>query len=306
MTRPGKIVSPNHVSAATWFQLVAIVVFWSANWPITKSILVYTSPLTFTAIRFVCALLAMSVVSFLARQPFLPVAGERVGLGVIGLLQIGAMLGFSFAGLEYLGPGRAAVLVYTMPIWCIPLGWLITRERVTASALIGGAAGLAGILVFLNPALVNWADRRMIVGNSLGLAGAVSWALGACLYRRRRWQTGFWTQTYWQVLCSAAVLSIPLWSLGAQRPLFWCAPLFAALAYNAVVTTALCYWWWGKVLATTSASRAGQFLTLVPVCALLMSKAFTGESIGPSVIAGVLLISTGVVVALRGGNRKSG
>jgi len=116
MTQPGQSASPHHVPAATWLQLVAIVVFWSANWPITKSILVYTSPLTFTAMRFVCALLAMAVVSLLARQPFLPVAGERVRLGVIGLLQIGAMLGFSFAGLEYLGPGRAAVLVYTMPI----------------------------------------------------------------------------------------------------------------------------------------------------------------------------------------------
>jgi len=72
------------------------------------------------------------------------------------------------------------------------------------------------------------------------------------------------------------------------------------LAYNAIVTTALCYWWWGKVLATTSAARAGQFLTLVPASALLMSKAFSGEAVGLSALVSVLLISAGVIVTLRG------
>jgi drug/metabolite transporter (DMT)-like permease len=301
MTNPMQITpEKQRWSGTTWLELVAIVLFWSANWPITKSILVYASPMAFTAIRFICALLVMGIVSAFARLPFMPVNGERSGLGLIGLLQIGGMLGFSFAGLQYLGPGRAAVLTYTMPIWCIPLGWLLTRDRINWSGVMGGALGLAGLLVFLNPALINWSDHSLLLGNGLALAGALCWALGACLYRRRRWQTGFWTQTFWQVLASTVVLSLPLWLLGARRPIVWTASLVAVLAYNAVVTTALCYWWWGKVLATTSASRAGQFLTLVPVCALLMSKAFSGEAVGLPALASVVLISSGVVVTLRG------
>jgi len=301
MTPPASGTAEKHTwSAATWLQLIAIVVFWSANWPLTKSILAYASPLAFTAMRFVCAVLAMFVISLVTRQPLLPVAGERVPLALIGLLQVGGMLAFGFAGLQFLGPGRAAVLVYTMPIWSIPLGWLLTREPVTFSGLIGAGAGLAGIVLFLNPALVNWADRNMLIGNGLGLAAAICWALGACLYRRRRWETGFWTQTFWQVLWSAAVLTVPLWMAGAQRPVVLNAGLLAVLAYNALAATALCYWVWGKVLATTSASRAGQFLTLVPVCAMLMSKAYTGEVIGVTAAASVLLICGGVLIAMRG------
>lgn len=286
----------------TWLQLIGIVVFWSANWPLTKAVLVYASPLAFTSLRFVSASLVMAAVSILMRQPLVPVAGERMDLGVIGLLQVGGMIGFGFAGLEVLGPGRAAVLVYTMPIWSIPLGWLLTRARITVGGLIGGGAGLAGLVIFLNPTLVNWADRRVPIGNGLGLAGAVTWALGACLYRRRRWQTGFWTQTFWQVLWSALICALPMWTLGARRPVIWSAGLIAVLAYNTVVTTALCYWWWGKVLAVTSASRAGQFLTLVPVCALLMGNAFSGEAVSASAAAGVLLICTGVLITMRSAN----
>lgn len=286
----------------TWLRLIAIVAFWSANWPLTKAVLAYASPLAFTSMRFVSASLVMAAASILMRQPFVPVAGERIPLGLIGLLQVGGMIGFGFAGLEVLGPGRAAVLVYTMPIWSIPLGWLLTRARVTAGGLIGGGAGLAGIVIFLNPTLVNWSDRRVLIGNALGLAGAVTWALGACLYRRRRWQTGFWTQTFWQVLWSALICALPMWTLGARRPAVWSAALIAVLAYNTVVTTALCYWWWGKVLAVTSASRAGQFLTLVPVCALLMGNAFSGEAVSATAVAGVLLICAGVLITMRSAN----
>lgn len=301
MTSPAYTTAEQRrLSGVTWLELSAIVVFWSANWPITKAALIYSSPLAFTAVRFASALLVMAAVSAIARQPFVPVAGERIGLGVIGLLQVGGMIGFGFAGLAYLGSGRAAVLVYTMPIWCIPLGWLLTRDSIGWSGLIGGAAGFAGILVFLNPALVNWSDHRVLIGNSLGLASALSWALGACLYRRQRWQTGFWTQTFWQVLWTTLILAAPLWIAGTRQPVVWSAGLIAALAYNAVVTTALCYWWWGKALATTSASRAGQFLTLVPVCALLMSHAIHGEAVSALAATGVLLICLGVIVTLRG------
>lgn len=302
MSEPGLAPAKGRPRTVVWLELAAIVLFWSANWLITKAAFAYASPLAFTSMRFVCALVAMAAFSAITRQPFLPLAGERVGLGLIGLLQIGGMIGFGFTGLEYFGPGRAAVLIYTMPIWCIPLGWLLARERVSWSGLIGGATGLAGLILFLNPTAVNWSDGRVRIGTGLCLAGAISWALGASLYRRQSWRTGFWTQTYWQVLWTAVLVSPPLWIAGANRPVVWSAGLIAALAYNAVLATALCYWWWAKVLATTSAARAGQFLTLVPVCALLMSRAVTGEAVGLLAGAGVVLICAGVIVTLRGRN----
>ena len=44
-------------------EVAGIVVFWSANWPATKAILVYASPLQFTALRFALAMVAMAAVT---------------------------------------------------------------------------------------------------------------------------------------------------------------------------------------------------------------------------------------------------
>jgi drug/metabolite transporter (DMT)-like permease len=291
-------------SSAIWLQLIAITFIWSANWIVSKAAYAYASAFSFLALRFAGALLAMVAISLVLRLPLLPLAGERLGLGLIGLLQVGGMVGFSFAGLAYLGPGRAAVLTYTMPIWCIPLGWLLARSPVIASELIGGFVGLAGLLVFLNPSVLNWADNRVLIGNGLCLAGAIAWALGACLYRRRTWQTGSWTQTLWQVFWSTILLAPPFWMAGAGHPIRWTPTLILGLVYNAVLATAFCYLWWGRVLAAVSASKAGQFLTLVPVMALLMSRAMTSETISLGATSGVVLICAGLFITLHKWNRR--
>jgi drug/metabolite transporter (DMT)-like permease len=284
---------------AIWLQLIAITFIWSANWIVSKAAYAYASAFSFLALRFAGALLAMVAISLVLRLPLIPLAGERLGLGLTGLLQVGGMAGFSFAGLAYLGPGRAAVLTYTMPIWCIPFGWLLTRSPVIASELIGGFVGLAGLLVFLNPAVLNWADSRVLIGNGLCLAGAVAWALGACLYRRRSWHTGSWTQTLWQVLWSTLLLAPPFWMAGAGHTIRWTPTLILGLIYNAVLATAFCYLWWGRVLATVSAPKAGQFLTLVPVLALLMSTVLTGEALSLGATCGVILICAGLFITLH-------
>src|SRR5438034_838433 len=72
--------------------------------------------------------------------------------------------------------------------------------------LIGAAIGFAGLLLFMNPGLVDWSSGRTLLGNACLLLSAIAWAFGSCLYRRRIWRTGFWTQTFWQLVVSAPVV----------------------------------------------------------------------------------------------------
>ncbi|MBP2313440.1 DMT family transporter [Azospirillum soli] len=293
MTRPAP-------GAAVYAQLAGMVLFWGANWPLMKTALADIGPLTFCTLRFAGAAAVLALLSSVLRFPLLPQRGERWPLAIIGLLQVAGMLDLSAIGLRVVPPGRAAVLAYTMQMWALPLGVLLAGERFTKWRVAGALLTFAGVLVFFNPALLDWSDTQVLLGNGLLLACAVSWALGATLYRRHgRWQTSFWTQTFWMIAVSA-VVTAPL-ALGTEhaRPIHWTPALSTVLAFNWLVATGLCYWWWAKSLTAMPASQAGQIACLVPITALLLSAAFLGEPLTAGVLIAVALIGAGIVTTMR-------
>jgi drug/metabolite transporter (DMT)-like permease len=205
----------------------------------------------------------------------------------------------STVGLQYLGPGRSAVLINAMPLWALPLGWLIAHDRVSVKSVIGCLTGICGLLIFMNPQLVNWHDPRTLWGNALVLSSGIGWAVGASLYRRRKWQSPLWTQTTWQVLCGAVVVtSADLFA--AHHRVQWYPVLIGVLLFSWIIATSLCYWLWGRALAIMPASRAGQIVSLVPVLALLMGAAWNGERLTPLIFVSMALIFTGIVITIGG------
>ncbi|WP_448202687.1 DMT family transporter [Azospirillum sp. sgz302134] len=285
---------------AVYAQLAGIVLFWGANWPLMKTALSDIGPLTFCALRFIGAASVLAILSRVLRFPLLPKRGERWPLAVVGLLQVAGMLDMSAIGLRVVPPGRAAVLAYTMQMWALPLGVLLVGERFTGRRVAGAMLTFAGVLVFFNPSLVDWSNGSVLLGNGLLLGCALSWAVGATLYRRRGgWQTPFWTQTFWQIAVSA-VLTAPL-ALAAEhaRPIHWTPALGTVLAFNWLVATGLCYWWWAKSLTAMPAAQAGQIVCLVPITALLLSAAFLGEPLTAGVLVAVALIGAGIVTTMR-------
>jgi drug/metabolite transporter (DMT)-like permease len=282
-----------------YLQLFGIVAIWSGNWPFLKLAFADIGPITFTALRFAGAAGVILLLLPKLAAPLLPVRGERIPLAVVGFWQIAANLCLIAIGLQFVPAGRAAVLAYTMQIWALPLGWLIVGERLTAPRAAGALLALAGILVYFNPLLVDWGDGRALFGNAVLIMAAMGWALGACLYRLRSWRTPFWTQILWQLLVSALAASVVAFLAEAGRPIEWTPLVLAVLAYNWLLGTALCYWWWARALSVMPASQAGQVISLVPFAALVLSAALFGESLALTGLLGVLLIGAGIYLTLR-------
>ena len=85
----------------------------------------------------------------------------------------------------------------------------------------------------------------------------------------------------------------PDWQMG------WSVRLGAILAYNWVVTTALGYFLWAKVLTAIPATTAGQVLALTPVGGFLLSTVIFGGAITADVVASIGLIVAGIILTLR-------
>jgi drug/metabolite transporter (DMT)-like permease len=195
--------------------------------------------------------------------------------------------------------GRAIVLAYTMPLWAIPIGLFLWPEPLRPTQLTGVAIGFAGLILFMNPGLVDWGDGRVLAGNALLLLSAILWALGSCLYRRYSWRSPFWVQTFWQLAVSIVPVLAIVPTGVAGGPVRWSPALIAILAYNGIVTAALGYFFWGKVLSMMPAATAGQALTLTPIGGFVLSMLIFGGTATAEVVASIVLIAGGIFVSLR-------
>jgi drug/metabolite transporter (DMT)-like permease len=303
MARATAVSAPEAASArprAVYLWLAIVVLSWALNWPLMKLALADIAPFPFVLLRLVGTLAVLAVPMLAARVPLAPDPGERLGLFWVGQLQIAGFLICSIIGLAILPAGRAIVLGYTMPLWAIPLEAIREPQRVGRWQIAGAAVGFAGLLLFMNPSDVDWRSLRILAGNAMLLAAAICWAGGSILYRRRVWRSGFWEQTFWQLAVSTPVVAVLALPALLRAPIHWTPGLVGILAYNWLITTALGYFLWNKVLSVMPAGVAGQFTALTPVGGFLIATAIFGGAVTTDVALSIALIVAGIVLTLRG------
>ncbi|HEV2302369.1 MAG TPA: DMT family transporter [Stellaceae bacterium] len=295
----GKMARSEGVPAITFVYLAVIIASWAANWPLMRLALDHMQPLVFSALRLAGSIALMGPALALSGRPLLPLRHERLGLFWVGQWQITLWVIFGITGLAIVPPGRAIVLAYTMPLWAFPLGVWLVRERLSRMKIFGAAVGISGLLLFMNPGLVDWRDPREVAGNLCLVAAAISWAVGSCLYRRRVWMSGFWSQTFWQLATALPpVLALAL-ALERDWSVDWTAGVVAILVYNWVITTALGYFLWNRVLAVLSPAIAGQVMTLTPIAGFFLSIAVFGGAVTAEILVSIGLIALGLALTLR-------
>lgn len=282
-----------------YLYLAIVAGSFAANWPVMKLALADAPGAVFVLLRLLGTLAVMAPLMIAMRAPLVPRRGERFGQFIVGLLQIGGFLIFSIIGLSILPAGRAIVLAYTMPLWALLIELWAVRDSPRSGQIVGAAAGFAGLMLFMNPGLVDWSDPRILFGNAMLLLAAIAWALGSVLYRRQAWRSDFLTQTFWQVLVSTPVIAAVALSLNIDEPIRWTPTLILVLAYNWVITTALGYFLWNRVLSVMPAGVAGQVMALTPVGGFLLSVAIFGGEITPDVVVSIALIVGGIILTLR-------
>jgi drug/metabolite transporter (DMT)-like permease len=282
-----------------YLYLAIVVVSWAGNWPLMKLALADAPPSVFVLLRLAGTLALMAPVLLAMRQQLLPIPGERFGQFVVGQLQVAGFLVFGIIGLAILPAGRAIVLAYTMPLWAIPIEIWLAPHILRRGHLVGAAVGFLGLMLFMHPGLVDWGDPRVLLGNAMLLLAAICWALGSVLYRQRPWRSPFWAQTFWQLLVSLPVIVVFALPAAFGEEVRWSLGLVAILAYNWIVTTALGYFLWNKVLAAMPAGVAGQVMALTPVGGFLLSAAIFGGEITWDVMASIVLIVAGIILTLR-------
>ncbi len=290
---------------AFWL-LVALVVVWGANWPVMTIGLEHIQPLWFAALRLGMGMVCFVAVLLPRGRLRLPCRADLPVVASIGLLQMAVFMALVNTALQWVPPGRSAILAYTTPLWVAPIAAVFLGERLTRARLAGVALGLAGVAALFNPFGFDWGDRRALLGNGLLLAAALVWAVTIVHVRGHVWRVPPLELAPWQMAIGLVPLVVAAWMVegpphGDSSPEF-----LAVVAYNGPLATAFAFWAAVTVNRMLPAVTVSLAFLCVPAFGLLASAATTGERLTATNLAGLALIVAGVAVVARGGRRRQG
>lgn len=278
--------------------LMLIIVIWGISWPISKMGLAFMPPIWYAACRLMVATVSMFLIVGLLGKFIWPKKQDLKIIFAIGLLQVGLFMILINVGLFYVSAGRTAVLVYTTPLWVVPISIFVFKEKSSLLKWVGFILGILGIVVLFNPFLVNWSDHNVLIGNGLLLLSALCWAIAILCARYMSWPHTPLELISWQLLVGTIPVLVTAVIEQPHPHIEWNHVLVMSILYTGIFATAIAYW--GTVLVskelppiTTSLS-----LSIIPVFALLLSAALLHEPITISIIIAMLLILSGVVCVI--------
>lgn len=286
------------MEAREWAMLIVLSVLWGGSFFFVGVAVRALPPVTVVALRVAGAAFILAAVLY-ALGLRLP-TGRRLWAAFFGMALLNNAVPFVLLtwGQTAIASGLAAVLNATTPLFGIVVAHFLTAdEKLTPTRLGGAVVGFAGVIVMIGPAALGG------VGGSLAaqfacLGAAASYAL-AGIYGRRFGRLGVppLVTATGQVSASSLIL-VPLalvletpWRLALPGPETW-----AALAGLAVLSTALAYILFFRILAAAGATNILLVTFLVPVSAILLGIAFLGERLASGQLAGMALIGAGLAL----------
>jgi drug/metabolite transporter (DMT)-like permease len=284
-----------------WALLLALSVLWGGSFFFAAVAVAEITPLTLVLGRVAIAAAALLL---LMRLRGLALPRERGVWGaflVMGALNNVIPFTLLFWAQTQIPSGLASILNATTPLWTVLLAHrLTTDERLTAARLAGVLVGLAGVAVMLA------GPRIGVPGHALAaevacLVATLSYALAGIWGRRFKARGLAPMSTATGQLLASTLLLAPL-ALAVERP--WTLTLpsleaFAALLALALVSTALAYVIYFRILATAGATNLLLVTLLIPPSAILLGALFLNERLGPQ--HGIGLAAIGVGLALIDG-----
>lgn len=284
--------------AREWSLLVLLSVLWGGSFFFAKVAIGELQPLTVVFARVALAAVALTLVLSLTGRSLFRSGVPWPSFIAMGLLNNVIPFSLIFWGQTQIASGLASILNATTPLFTLVVAHLLTHEeKIDGTKAIALLAGFAGVALLIGPDLLI-GDDSGFTGQIACLAAALSYAF-AGVYGRRFQAMGVPPmQAAAGQVTASAMLILPI-MLIVDRPWELASPpsavVWAALAGLALLSTALAYVLYFRILAAAGATNLLLVTFLVPVTAILLGAAFLGERLELRQFAGMALIGLGLV-----------
>jgi drug/metabolite transporter (DMT)-like permease len=282
------------MTSTEWALLLILSVLWGAGYLFGQIALAELSPFAITFSRVALATMALLAVGLFAGQTFRlswKIGALYLTLGAFSVVIPSILMLWSQARI---GAGLTSLLGATSPLFTVVIAHFLTRdEKMTPLRLGGMAVALVGVAIATRPAADGAGES--VFAELAVLAAACCQAYAAVL--ARRCDTSSPLELATGQLAGASLLSLPI-VLAVEGP-----PMLSRLSVEtvlallalALLTTALGYLIFFRLLVRAGATNVALISLLVPVTALFLAAVVLGEDLSWSVFAGAMLVLAGLM-----------
>lgn len=294
MTQPTSTASPR-MGATEWLLLGVLSVLWGGSFFFNKITVAEWPPFAIVQVRVGLAALALLLAVRVAGLSM--AVGRGTWLAFFGMGVLNNLIPFSLFlwGQQQIASGLASILNATTPIFAVLVMHCFGHEKATAPKLAGVLAGLVGVGILMGPDALGGLGSNLAAQLACVLA-AVSYAFSGLLGRRFRGLPPLVAAA--GQLSASTVMIVPI--VFALNPP-WTLPvpsLRAVLAAVglALISTALAYIIFFRIMRTAGPSNAMLVTFLIPVSAILLGCGLLGEALMPRHFAGMAAIFVGLAL----------
>jgi drug/metabolite transporter (DMT)-like permease len=286
-----KIMGP-----AEWAMLLILSVLWGGSFFFIGVAVKELPPLTIMMLRVGCAALILNLVvrfmgQWMPRDP-------RVWLAFCGMGLLNNVIPQTLIvwGQTQIPSGLASILNATTPLFGVLVAHFFTLdEKMTGKKLAGVIIGFIGVAIMVGPEALSGLGSHIWAQLAILLA-SVFYAISG-VYGRRFKQMGVTPMmTATGQLTASTLMLTPLallvdhsWTLAQPSLSAW-----IAIAGLAILSTALAYLMFFRILASSGATNLMLVTFLIPISAVLLGSLFLGEKLLAKHFIGMACIGAGL------------
>lgn len=284
----------------TYFSLVFTMFLWGGTFIAGRLLSEVMAPAPAAFLRFAIATLSLFLIILLSTENIhRPSAKQWLGLSLLGVSGVFAYNVFFFYGLSHINAGRAALIIAFNPLAITLLALFFFNEKFSFLKGIGILLSITGAVFVISNGHPSVLFKSGFGKGELALIGCVaSWSTYTIIGKKMLSTISPLSSVFYSSLIGTALLFIPAAFSGLFNQLqALTIQNWFELSYLGIFGTAIGFSLYYSGIKKIGATRAGVFINLVPLFAILLAWIALGETIKPSVLTGGVMILTGVALA---------
>ena len=281
-----------------WMLLVLLSVVWGGSFFFNGIALREFPTLSIVTARLGLAALALLLLMKMLEQGIQ--LNRQILKAFFGMSFLNNVVPFSLIvwGQQHIASGVASILNATTPLFTMLVAhWFTTDEKINPRHLLGVLTGMGGVGLMMGLDSMESSGFHLL-GQSAILLAAYSFGL-AGIYGKRFAQLGIQPlATSTGQLCASSIILIPL-TLWIDQPWTMTIPSIkgmGSLMGIALLSTALAYVIYFRLLKTAGATNLLLVTLLIPISAIILGVFLLDESLEPQHLSGMAVISLGLLI----------
>lgn len=285
-----------------YIKLILVAIFFGSTFVAGRVIAQVVPPFTAAWIRFFIASLFLLLFSWQKYGPYaLP---DKKQLTLIILLGFSGMALYNFlffSGLKLIPASRASIIIALNPVAVALFSRISFKEEFTVLKTFGLIVALVGAVI-----VISHGDPGILFTSAIGIGellilGCVAcWTCFTLLGKVVMKSIPPLLSVTYACIAGTLLLTVPAVLEGVMPQVFtYSREVWIGLLVLGVLATSLAFTWFYEGVDIIGPSRAGVFLSFVPVCASIMAVVILQEAMDIAFLIGTLLVVFGVLFTNR-------